>query len=204
MDIEKRDQEPEYSFKYERQIAGSSINLYGYKGFYHSPLGIRPSFKFFYPKLESWGISVVQDTPLGILKMESVSLKSVENKDGSNPFIVATEGRYLLSLEKEIITHLTLSSQFYQEVTSEKSTTKKTWTGTMAMRIMLFSNKLTISSFYAKDENKESYLRGYISLKYNDNLEYRLGGNSFKGKESGRFGQLKKASNAFFEVNYFY
>jgi hypothetical protein len=202
MDIEKRDRKLEYSFKYERRLYDSKINLYGYKGFYHSPLGINSSFKFFYPKLESWGMSMIQTTPLGIFKMESVSLKSVENKDGSNPFLPTTEGRYLVSLEKEVVTHVTLSGQFYQEVAPKNSVIKKTWTGTFAMRIMLFSNKLTLSSFYAQDENKESYLRGYIGLKYDDNLSFRLGGNIFKGKKSGRFGQLTGSNNTFLIINY--
>ncbi|MBT4936754.1 hypothetical protein HON22_02450 [Candidatus Peregrinibacteria bacterium] len=209
MDTEKRQDEPEFSLKYEKTIFGSSFVLYGYKGFYKSPLGIKSSsMKFYYPQVESAGFSIEYGSSMAIFRMESVYLNSVEDPKETDPFIPDSQVRYLISAEKEVISGIMISSQFYEELPQGDSTDENIWTATLGLRAMFFSDKLTFSAFYAQEEEVqgeiEQYLRGSLSYKFTDFIEGRIGGNTFKGKPNGRFGQFRKANNAYAELNYYF
>jgi hypothetical protein len=109
----------EAALRLSRYIAGFNIALYGYWGFYPTPVGITinpdSTGSPFYPKLNVYGASGRGGLAGGVLWLEGGYYDSREDKDGSNPLIENSSLRYLLGYERQFWTDFTAGLQYYGE-----------------------------------------------------------------------------------------
>ncbi|MFT5298701.1 MAG: hypothetical protein ACI9YH_004752, partial [Colwellia sp.] len=100
---------------------GVEYALYGYKGFWPTPVGMTESenqqLQPYFPKMNAWGASIRLPLAGGILNAEYSSYNSIEDTNGNDPFLANGQNRFLVGFEREVMKNLTASTQFYIEQT---------------------------------------------------------------------------------------
>ncbi len=195
--------------------------LYGYKGYWTTPVGVNAAGIAYFPKLTVWGASarlpVATGFLSGIANAEFSFYQSNEDRDGSNPNIANDQFKLLIGYEQEIAKSLTLGLQYYLEKTlnyqaylDNSNQAKNTLVAknnnlfTVRLRYSTLQDKLiwSLFSFYSPTNN-DAYIKPSITYRANDSWSYSLGANIFQGKNNSTFfGQLEKNSNAWFRARY--
>ncbi len=196
-------------------VGSWELAAYGYRGRWGTPKGFSlDSQKPFFPRLEVWGSSIRGPVKGGILNAEVAWYRSLDDLNGSNPFVPNSEIRWLLGYSHEIISDQSIGLQAYVEqlldfAEYEKSggerDRERLWL-TLRYTGLFLQQNLTISffGFFAPIEN-DLYCRPKIAYKYSDNVTLTLGANIFLGSKSDTFfGQFEENTNVYARVRYFF
>ncbi len=197
---------------------GVEYALYGYKGFWPTPVGItKNSFLqtvSYFPKMNAWGASIRMALTGGLFNVEFSSYNSIEDHEGKDPFIANGQNRFLLGFEREIFKDLTASVQVYVEQTKNyddfiaHSATPAVEVDenrqllTLRLTYTALQQKLIYSLFnFYSPSDKDGYLKPSITYRYSDQWSFSGGANLFWGdKKHTFFGQHQQNSNAWLRI----
>ncbi len=213
-DAEKRGafgSDSEISMRVSQTWGGTTVALYGYKGFWKSPNAMRFDGTIYYPELWVYGASVQSSLLGGLVNAEYGHYHSKEDVGGLNPMVPNSELRFLGGYEHELAKNLMGSMQYYVEYMLENDAYQKTLMPGMIEKVeyrdlitirltkMMMNQTLILSlfSYYSPAEN-DAYTRGNIALTVTDYLTVDAGANVFAGEHNYTFfGQFESNSNVY-------
>lgn len=208
----------EIALRLSRKIQGKEASLYAYRGFWKSPEGINPrTGKAIFPELSVYGASLRgRIGQYGGGKIEMGYYDSMEDSDGSSPFIRNSEARFLVGYKQALAKNLRVGAQYYLERKLDYDAYKRS---VPANRIAADENRhilnfrvkhwrmdqrllLSLVGFYSPSD-EDGYLRPQLSYKLNKDWTVESGVNWFFGEsEQTFFGQLEDNSNIYMGFRY--
>ncbi len=193
------------------------VALYGFKGFFHSPLGVKDPAKrvLFYPKLNVYGASARGPVLGGIANVELGYYDSREDHDGTDPFVENPSIKYLVGYERQPWADFTLGVQYFldqmlkfdrfQASLPPGAPTRDELRHLLTVRLTQLLRyqtiELSLFVFYSPSDG-DSYLRPSVSYKVTDHLTVVLGANLFSGGKSTPFGQLEANDHLYLRLTY--
>ncbi|GAA6203758.1 hypothetical protein [Thalassotalea sp. SU-HH00458] len=202
-------QDSQWSARVATSIQGVEYALYGYKGFWTTPLGMNQQGMAYFPKMNAWGASALTPLSTGIFKMEFSAYNSLEDRQGNQAAIPNSQIRALIGYEQEVIKNLSVGLQYYLEKTQHYNayTQSALFTdevvdeyrqlATVRLRYTTMQQKLIYSLFaFYSPTDQDSYLKPAIHYRYNDNYSFSAGANIFSGNQDFTFfGQHQANTN---------
>ena len=210
-------QDYELALRLAKNIAGYELAVYGYRGFWKSPLGFNPdSGQPRFPRLNSYGASLRGALQGGIGNLEFGYYDSREDRDGSAALLPNSELRYLVGYERELAKELTASGQIYLEQVLDYASYRQTLPSgqlprdefrqvlTLRLTKLLMQQTLTLSLFsYWSPSDQDYYLRPLVKYKLTDALLLTAGANLFGGQQrQSFFGQFADNTNIYAGIRY--
>lgn len=214
--ISEQTTKEQWSARVATTINGIEYALYGYKGFWTTPVGVNRQNQPYFPQLNSWGASALTSLGSGIINAEFSFYNSVEDPNGTQSNIANSQVKALIGYEQEAAKNLTLSVQYYVEKTKqyqsftqfnpfkEQQVDEYRQLATVRLRYTTMQQKLTYSffAFYSPTDN-DSYIKPSVNYRYNDSLSFSAGANIFLGSKAYTFfGQHQDNSNAWFRARF--
>lgn len=211
-------QDHEFHARLSKNIDGSKFELYGYRGFWKSPIGIQ-SLRPYFPRLDVYGGSLVSSLGKGLTNLEVAYYRSRDDPVGDNPFIENSQIRVLAGYERqlpELVSELTVSLQYYLEATLDyfeyrsgnipPFIDKEQFRHVFRLRVdkMLLNQDLmaTLFLFYSPTE-EDGYLRSRVEYRVTDSWRAAIGVNIlFGNQEYTFFNQFANNSNGFGSLRY--
>ena len=208
----------ELALRLYKNVRGTEVALYGYRGFWKSPAGLDPaSGQAIFPELRVLGASVRRDMFRGIVHAEVGYYDSPDSHHGRNPSVNPSEARYLVGYEREVAKNFTAGVQWYAEQMLDRAnyedrfpgdpaTRRDQWRHVLTLRLtylMLQQNlKLSLFTFYSPTDH-DAYLRPSVHYKVTDNWAAFAGANVFWGERSHTFfGQFDHNTNVYAGLRY--
>jgi hypothetical protein len=210
-------QDDETSARVSREIGGYELSVYGYYGYWKSPMGFdMESGKATFPKLSVYGASVRTTVAGGILNLEGGYYDSREDSSGTDPFIPNSELRGLVGYEHELAKDFTMGLQYYLEVlqnydsymaslqdTSKARDEYRHLTTLRLTKFMLNQNLILSMFMYYSPSDADGYICPVVKYKLTDQWLLSTGLNIFFGKEDYTFfGQFEDNNNIYASVRY--
>jgi len=211
----KRDEwfeDSEIALRLYRDIKGYGLALYGYNGFWKSPVGFDPQAgKATFSRLSVYGFSARGKAWEGIGNFEIGYFDSQDDRSGDNPFTPNSQFRFLAGYEQELAKDFTMGVQYYLELMLNYGAYKRTLTpGSEAAdeyrhvitlrltKLLMYQNlKLSLFTFYSPSD-QDGYVRPNIHYRINDQWSAETGANIFfGGKDYTFFGQFKHNTNVY-------
>jgi hypothetical protein len=206
----------EFAARLYKNINNYEFALYGYRGYWKSPVGQNPSMtQAIFPDLNVYGASVRGAVGKGIGNVEIGYYESADDMSGKNPLIDNSQMRYLIGYTQEIGKDFTAGLQYYIEQMLDFGRYKKNLVlgpardefrhlVTLRLTKLLMNQNLRCSLFtYYSPSDKDAHLRPNINYKLNDNLAVEIGGNIFFGDYSNTFfSQLQNNTNIYAGMRY--
>ena len=207
----------EIALRLYRDIKGYGLALYGYHGFWKSPVGFDPQAgAATFPRLSVYGLSVRGSVWKGIGNFEMGYYDSRDDRNGENPFIPNSQLRYLAGYEQELAKDFTAGVQYYLEQTLQYGAYQLTLPPGMQAadefrqvitlrltKLLLYQNlKLSLFAFYSPSD-QDVYIRPNVHYKITDHWSVEGGANIFAGrKDHTFFGQFKNDTNVYSGVRW--
>ena len=205
-------EDSEIAVRLYREIQGYGLALYGYNGFWKSPVGFdSQAGRATFPRLSVYGLSARGKVWKGIGNFEVGYYDSREDRSGENPFLPNSQLRYLTGYEQELAEDFTVGVQYYLEQMLQFGTYKHTLPGgsqaadefrhvtTLRLtKLLLYQNlKLSLLTFYSPSD-QDVYIRPNVHYKITDHWGAEVGANIFVGeKDHTLFGQFKDSTNVY-------
>ncbi|MBI4639918.1 MAG: hypothetical protein HY731_04450, partial [Candidatus Tectomicrobia bacterium] len=201
-----------------RTIGSYEVALYGFRGFFKQPLGIRDFARqeLFFPKLAIYGASLRGVLWGGIANGEVGYYDSLEDQRGTNPRIENSSLKYLLGYERQVATDFTVRAQYFVEHLLQFDQFRATLPSgaperdqfrhliTLRLTQLLKYQTLTLSlvAFYSPSD-RDWYIRPVIGYNATDQFTVTIGANLFGGKRDFTpFGQLDTNDNLYLRLTY--
>ena len=217
---QKRDDwfdEDEIALRLHRNIKGYGLALYGYDGFWKSPMGFDPQTeKATFPRLSVFGLSARGKAWRGIGNIEMGYYDSRDDRSGKDPFIPNSQFRFLAGYEQELAKDFTVGVQYYLELMSDYGAYKRTLPqGSHAAdeyghvitlrltKLLMYQNlRLSLFTFYSPSD-QDAYVRPNIHYKITDHWSAEAGANIFLGeKDYTFFGQFQNDTNVYMGIRW--
>lgn len=209
--------EDELALRLSRNLSGYETALYGYLGYWKSPVGFdMESGRSTFPRLNVWGGSVRGVVLGGVMSAEVAWYDSQDDHDGDDPLLPNSELRYLLGFERELATDLTGGVQWYMEqlldydayrdhlAPGQSPRDRYRQLLTLRLTWLLLNQNLTASLFgFFSPSDQDFYLRPNLSYKITDRWQVSAGANLFGGDEQHTFfGQFEDNTNIYAGIRY--
>lgn len=205
----------EVALRLKKRVGSSEFALYGYDGFWKSPMGMTTTGQFYFPELAVYGASLVTPLSGGIFNFEGGYYDSKEDRKGTNPFIPNSEIRLLAGYEHELIKNSTGSIQYYVEQMQDYANYRANFMGTtvkdesrhmvtlkVRREMMRQTLSMTAMLFYSPTD-QDGHYRLSGDYKMTDNTKFTLGVNGFFGEQPDTFwGQFEDNSNIYTGFTY--
>jgi hypothetical protein len=207
----------EYALRIYQNFGVNEVALYGYYGFWKSPLGFNQSTgRARYPKMRSLGASIRRPLGPGIVNLEAGYYDSFESGSSSDPFTPNSESRFLIGYEQEVIKNFSIGMQYYiewmhdynQYVTSNGTNPsyRKEVRHLLTNRLTLMTHQQNVTwslfTFFSPSD-LDAYFRPKVSYKVTDAWQVETGANFFVGKNDySFFGQFALNNNVYGSVRY--
>ncbi len=192
--------------------------LYGYRGFFGQPTAFDAARGVnTFARLNSLGASLRAPLAGGIYHLEAAWYDSADDRDGDDPNVPNSELRLLGGFERELVTNLTASTQYYLEWRQDYDAFAANYPFDPADRpdevrhvVSLRLNYamwrdnliLGVMTFYSPSDD-DAFLRPTARWRYSDRLEFNAGANLFVGEQDHTFyGQFEENSNLFLRARY--
>jgi hypothetical protein len=217
---QKRDEwfeDSEIALRLYRDIKGYGLALYGYNGFWKSPVGFDPQTgKATFPRLSVYGFSARGKAWKGIGNIEMGYYDSQDDRSGKGPFIPNSQFRFLAGYEQELARDFTVGVQYYLELMSDYGAYKQTLPrGSQAAdeyrhvitlrltKLLMYQNlRLSLFTFYSPSD-QDVYMRPNIHYRITDHWSAEVGANIFLGeKDYTFFGQFENDTNVYSGVRW--
>lgn len=181
----------ELAVRVYRNIEGHEAAIYGYHGYWKSPVGV-DNGKAYHPKLNTYGASLKGGVGDGLYHLETGYYHSIENNTATQR-VPLNEIRFLCGYERELAKELTASAQYYVEHNDDDNRHVLT----LRLTKMAMNQNLTLSLFtFYSPSDQDAYFRPAASYKISDHWIATASGNLFVGKENDTFyGQFENNSN---------
>ncbi len=200
-----------------RTVGAVEYALYGYRGYWKTPLGICSSGNPCHPRLNVWGGSARGPLGPGVGNIEAAWFDSREDNDGDNPNIPNDQIRLLLGYEQELRPRLTGGAQYYLEWTRDFGALKRNqadeflpeeyrqlWTLSLDYRSPRDTLKLGLFLFWSPSD-EDYYLRPTASYRIDDAWQLSGGFNWLGGdRPHTQFSQMADGSNGWLRLRYHY
>ncbi len=211
----------EVALRIYRSIGGFDTSLYLYRGFYRQP-SIMPDnalmpekLILFYPELSVYGMSLQGRALDGVMSIEAGYYDSRQDRSGKDHTVPNSETRFLIGYQNQIWEDFTVGLQYYGEYMHAYSEYRNNQPQGLPLERRLYqlttlrltqflmhqNLKLSLFSFYSLSD-KDYMLNPEIRYNLSDHIWIATGGNIFGGKESGRFGQMRKNDNIYIQMRY--
>jgi hypothetical protein len=216
----KRDEwfeDSEIALRLSRDVKSYGLALYGYNGFWKSPVGFdTQTGKATFPRLSVYGLSVRGKVLKGIGNIEMGYYDSRDDRSGKNPFVPNSQFRFLAGYEQELAKDFTMGVQYYLELVSDYGAYKRTLPpGSQAAdeyrhvvtlrltKLLMYQNfRLSLFTFYSPSD-QDAYVRPSIHYKITDRWSADVGANIFIGEEDHTsFGQFKDNTNVYLGIRW--
>ncbi len=212
----------QYSLRLATTINSVEYAIYGYEGVWTTPVGVyRQAGNFgesYFPKLNSYGASARTPAFGGLFHTEIAVYNSIEDNNGSDPFIANDQIRLLLGFELELASDVIGAFQYYLEHTQNYRALESTASDparlvdenrqviTFRLTHLSFQQTLTSSLFvFYSPTDQDAFIKPSVTYRYDDNWQFSSGANIFIGeKEYTFFGQHEDNSNIWMRVRYSY
>jgi hypothetical protein len=205
----------EFAARLSRYVGSYTVALYGFRGFFKSPQGIKDGSPF-HPKLNVYGASVRGGALGGVAWAEGGFYDSRQDRDGDNPLLPNSTLRYLAGLERQVATDFNVTVQYYGELMLNHDEYVATLPMgapeadhvrhllTVRLEKMLHYQTIRLSAFaFVSPSDEDFYIRPMASYKLSDDIEAVAGGNVFYGEESTtQFGQFDSNDNVYVRMRY--
>jgi len=211
----KRDEwfeDDEMALRFYRNIKGYDLALYGYNGFWKSPMGFDPQTgEATFPRLSVFGLSGRGKVWKGIGNIETGYYDSRDDRSGKNPFAPNSQFRFLAGYEQELAKDFTMGVQYYLELMSDYGAYERTlppgshaadeYRHVITLRLtklLMYQNlRLSLFTFYSPSE-QDIYARPNIHYRITDHWSAEAGANIFFGEEDHTFfAQFKDNTNVY-------
>ncbi|GIX47198.1 MAG: hypothetical protein KatS3mg131_1409 [Candidatus Tectimicrobiota bacterium] len=207
----------ELAWRVYRTVAGYELALYGYRGFWKSPVGFDPATaRATFPPLAVYGASVRGAVAGGIGYLEVGYYDSEDDRRGDDPLVPNRELRLLLGHERELRRNLTVGVQYFLQRMLQHEAFRRTLPPgspdpgayrhllTVRLTQLLWQQTLRLSLFaFYSPSDADAYLRPRAHYALNDHWSVELGANLFVGAKAHTFfGQLSDNSNLYAGVRY--
>ncbi len=198
-------------------VSGTEVALYGYRGFWKSPAGIKAgSGRVSFPKLGVYGASLRGNVGPGIGNIEVGYYDSLDDRDGDDPRVRNSEWRFLFGYDAEVAHEFTAGIQYYLERIANYREFRDSLPAsaplpdenrhvlTLRLNKTLLNQNLILSLFtFYSPSDKDGYVRPLIQYRIGDQWRAEVGGNLFFGEEKNTFfGQFEKNNNAYMAVRF--
>ena len=216
----KRDEwfeDSEIAFRLYRDIESYGLALYGYNGFWKSPMGFDPrAGKATFPHLSVYGLSARGKVWKGIGNVEMGYYDSRDDRSGNAPFVPNSQFRFLSGYEQELAKDLTMGVQYYLELMLDYGAYNRTlprgshvadeYRHVITLRLtklLMYQNlKLSLFTFYSPSD-QDVYMRPNIHYKITDHWSAEAGANIFFGeKDHTFFGQFQNDTNVYLGIRW--
>jgi hypothetical protein len=207
----------EWALRLYRAVASFEIAAYGYRGYWKSPGGFNPLTGFaIFPRLQVFGASARGPIGPGIFSIETGFYQSLDDRDGTDPFVNNDELRFLAGYEWELVRDTTLGLQYYLEAMEDYGDYKSAlpagfvardhYRQLVSVRLtrLAMNQNLTLSLFgFYSPTDRDGYLRPKIQYKATDHWTVEGGFNLFAGQDDNSFfGQFEDNTNVYAGVRY--
>ena len=197
-------------------VGSLELAAYGYVGYTKQPRAFvpdagRPTFS----RLASYGLSARNPFLGGVLNLEGAFHHSLDDNEGTDPFIPNSQARGLLGFERELVANWTFGLQYYVEYLLEHEAhiaalnaalepDELTHRVSMRLTARLLREDLTASLFALGSPNEmDLYVRASLAYRFSDATSVEVGGNLMFGEDEHTFiGQLQNNANAFARLRY--
>lgn len=210
----------EVALRLYRGVGSYEVAAYGYRGFWKSPVGIKPATgKFTFPRLDVYGASVRGPVARGIGNVEFAYYNSRDDSGGDAPFVPNSQWRFLVGYSRDlpqVARDFTLGVQYYLEHMQDYGaltrnlpaggprTVQDRHTFTLRLTKLLLNQdlRLELFTFYGLSDD-EVYLRPYFSYDITDRWQLDGGANIFVGDEDHTpFAQFERNANVYLALRY--
>lgn len=215
---ELKPKQPEYALRLFKQVSGTELAFYAYRGFDKRPQGLTADLRPTFHRKQSVGFSLRGNLGGGIYSAEFANHRALDDLQGDNPLIKNSQNRWLLGYEKELLSKLTWSVQYYVEHTQNHSELlqnspnpqfedkqyREVWT--QRITYLSHQDKLTWSLFvFYSPTDEDRYWRPSLSYRYDDHWQFNFGANIFSGDyQHSFFGQFTDSSNIYSRIHYYF
>ena len=206
----------EAAIRLSKYVGGFNLSLYGYRGFYKTPAGMRADGMPVYPKLNAYGASLRTSGFGGVYWFEGGYYDSREDADGTDPMAANSSARILAGYERQLLTDFNVGLQWYGEQmmdheeyaaglpdgTREQDELRQIVTLRAEKMLLYHTLRLSFFTFYSPTD-EDFYLRPMVSYKVTDEVEVAVGGNIFEGDcDQTQFGQFDNNDNVYTRIRY--
>ena len=212
-------EDDEVAFRIYRNINSMELALYGFDGFYKSPLGFdMGTGLYIFPRMSSVGASLRSPFGPGIISLETAYWKSKDDPDGDNPLITNGETRVLAGYEWEAAKNFTVNLQYYAEhMRDYNNYVANQPVGavvrddvrrmiTLRMTAFLLSQNLRLSWFnYYMPDGGDFYINPLANYQVTDDWTVEVGGTWFGSDDNepyAPFGQFINNNNVYLMARY--
>lgn len=208
----------EFAGRLSGEAGSYELALYGFKGFFKSPLGVKDPARreLFYPEVAVYGASVRGPALEGIGNLEVGYSDSLDDRAGANPLVENSSVKYLLGYERQLWTDFTLGGQYYVEQMlhfrrfeasrpaggAHRDEFRHLLTLRLTQLLRHQTVELSLFVFYSPSD-EDYYFRPAVSYKLTDQLTAVMGANIFGGRRSSTaFGQVDRNDNIYLRLTY--
>jgi hypothetical protein len=186
----------ETALRLSRTVGSFDTALYGYRGFFKTPLGVRTDpmavgLVPFYPELSVYGASVRGSALGGVAWVEGGYYDSRQDRDGNTPTIPNSSTRGMVGFERQLAEDFNATVQWYGEWMMKHAEAEAADPGTgdelrqmLTLRLEKWVRYQTIRlSFFGfwSPTDEDYHLRPFVSYRVSDEVELGLGANVFEG-----------------------
>lgn len=218
-DVLERDEPDngELAARLSRTLDSVEFAVYGYHGYWKSPLGIDPvASSAFFPRMSAYGASVRGPQAGGISNLELVYYDSRTDRAGTDPFVENSRLSVLLGHERSVATDVTLGLQYLLEYTEDHDALVANTPMGFPVRDeyrSLYTTRLTVlthrqkarwSLFWMHSPTDEDFfIRPSVTYDYSDRTKLELGANILEGQQNWTpLGQLERTTNVYAAVRF--
>ena len=200
----------EWALRVHRRVAGIELAAYGYHGFWKSPSGFDPrAGAWLHPRLRVYGLSGRSPVAGGIGSAEVGFYDSADDRAGSDPLLFNSEVRSLLAYERELVTDLTGSVQYFARYMLDHDQYRAGLAGapgesrvrhlfTVRLTWLHLDQTLQSTAFLAySPSDGDFYLRARTQYQLDDHWRLEAGINVLRGDAHTFLGQFADASNLY-------
>jgi hypothetical protein len=213
-------EDDELAARLYRNLGGYELALYGYHGFWKSPMGVDPARGVFtFPRLNAWGASVRGKLGPGIGNAEAAYYDSRDDRRGTDPTVPNSQVRLLLGYTQDLsqlTPNFTVGAQYYLEHMMDHGDYLRTLPAgspradenrhmlTLRLTKLMLNQDLRLELFtFWSPSDEDGHLRPHASYKITDRWRVDGGANIFWGEDRHtQFGQLKRNDNVYVGMRY--
>lgn len=205
-----------------RNLAGTDLSLYAYRGFWRQPGIVTPQLLetaeliFTFPRLNVFGASLQRAMLNGVVSLEFGYYDSEDDRDGVDPGIMNSQWRFLIGYQRQFGDNTTVGVQYYAEWMTDYDAYRQTllpgmpvvpeYRDWITFRFnQMFAHQTWLWSLFVYYGREEGDYYAILSLtrKVSDELSLTMGINLFGGGNNTTFfGRFDRNDNLFFRVNY--